>query len=81
MFAIPIAWLGLTLDDATMARLVAIVGPGNAKKLLMTGDSINSTEAHRIGLINSVMPLSQLRSAADGLAKRMISNVPFSVCQ
>ena len=79
MFAIPVAWLGLTLDDGTMSRLVSLVGPANAKKLLMTGDSINSVEAHRIGLVNSVMPLSQLRSTAEGLAKRMISNVPFSV--
>jgi enoyl-CoA hydratase/carnithine racemase len=79
MFAIPVAWLGLTLDDLTMARLVSLVGPANAKKLLLTGDSINSAEAHRIGLINSVMPLSHLRSTADGFAKRMISNVPFSV--
>lgn len=79
MFAIPVAWLGLTLDDGTMSRLVSLVGAANAKKLLMTGDSINSVEAHRIGLVNSVMPLSQLRSTAEGLAKRMISNVPFSV--
>jgi enoyl-CoA hydratase/carnithine racemase len=79
MFAIPVAWLGLTLDDMTMARLVSIVGPANAKKLLMTGDSINSAEAHRIGLVNTVMPLSGLRSAADAYAKRMTSNVPFSV--
>ncbi len=79
MFAIPVAWLGLTLDDLTMARLVSLVGPANAKKLLLTGDSINSAEAHRIGLINNVMPLSHLRSTADGFAIRMISNVPFSV--
>jgi len=79
MFAIPVAWLGLTLDDMTMMRLVTLVGQANAKKLLLTGDSINSAEAHRIGLINTVVPLSSLRSTADGLAKRITSNVPFSI--
>ncbi|MBS2003207.1 MAG: enoyl-CoA hydratase/isomerase family protein [Candidatus Obscuribacterales bacterium] len=79
MFAVPVAWLGLTLDDTTMMRLVTLVGPANAKKLLLTGDSINSAEAHRIGLINNVVPLSNLRSTADGLAKRITTNVPFSI--
>lgn len=79
MFAIPVAWLGLTLDDMTMMRLVSLIGQANAKKLLLTGDSINSAEAHRIGLINNVVPLSSLRSTADGLAERISSNVPFSL--
>lgn len=79
MFAIPVAWLGLTLDDTTMMRLVTLVGQANAKKMLLTGDSINSAEAHRIGLINNVVPLTNLRSTADTLAKRITNNVPFSV--
>jgi enoyl-CoA hydratase/carnithine racemase len=79
MFAIPIARLGLVLDDLTMSSIVDCIGPANTKRLIMTGESISSAEAQRLGLVNQVLPLSQLRTTTMEMANRIASNDPNSL--
>ena len=79
VIGIPVARLGLTLDDGTMSRLVSLVGPAHAKRLLFTGDSLDGVEAEKIGLVNFVVSHNRLRSATDELAERIIANVQFSI--
>jgi enoyl-CoA hydratase/carnithine racemase len=50
-FAIPPARLGISYPHRDIARLVALVGPGQAARLLLTGGRISADEAHRIGLV------------------------------
>ncbi|HEY9676440.1 MAG TPA: enoyl-CoA hydratase/isomerase family protein [Drouetiella sp.] len=78
-FAVPVARLGLALDDTTVARLVELVGPANAKKLLLLGDSINASEAYHMGLVNTVVPAANLKTTTDTYAKRICANVSSSV--
>jgi enoyl-CoA hydratase len=52
----PIARLGITLSDAFVKRLVALVGPGNMKDLVYTGRFIDAEEAMRLGLVERVVP-------------------------
>lgn len=42
-----------------------------ALELLLTGDSIDAAEAHRLGLVNRVVPPSDLAAAAEELAARL----------
>lgn len=49
-FGITPAKLGLVYPFHDIKLLVDLVGPGQAKRLLYTGDLIDAAEAHRIGL-------------------------------
>ncbi len=44
-----------------------------AMELLLTGDTIGATEAHRLGLINRVVPPDELASATDELIVKLTS--------
>ncbi len=57
-----------------------IVGVRAAKELVFTGeDRIPATEAHRIGLVNRVVPRDELDDATLALANEIAKNEPFVV--
>ena len=45
----------------------------------MTGEPVSAAEAHRIGLVNRVLPLDQLRAEALSLARQIASRGPLAV--
>jgi enoyl-CoA hydratase/carnithine racemase len=47
-----------------------IMGP-RCRELIYTGDTIDGAEAHRLGLVNRVMPRSKLRAETMKIARRM----------
>jgi enoyl-CoA hydratase len=57
-----------------------VVGVRAAKELVFTGeDRIPSAEAHRIGLVNRVVPRDRLDDATLALAEEIAKNEPFVV--
>jgi enoyl-CoA hydratase len=57
-----------------------VVGVRTAKEMLFTGeDRITAAEAHRIGLVNRVVPRDELESATMALADEIAKNEPFVV--
>ncbi len=60
-------------------RLPRLVGRGRALELLLTGDPIDAAEAHRIGLVNQVVPQSELLDAARILLRKILKNGPVGV--
>jgi enoyl-CoA hydratase/carnithine racemase len=54
-FAITPARIGIGYPQEDIARLVALVGPGWAARLLFTGDTIDAATAERIGLVEAVV--------------------------
>lgn len=70
--------LGLIPGYAGTQRLPRLVGRGRALELLLTGDPIGADEAHRIGLVNTVVPAAQLMEAARGLARRLAGKAPVA---
>jgi enoyl-CoA hydratase/carnithine racemase len=60
-------------------RLPEIVGFSNAMYLLLTGQFIDAGEAHRIGLVQEVVPSDRLLSRAYELAETICSNAPMAV--
>ena len=61
-------------------RLVQeLVGPGKAKELLFTAESIDGSEAERIGLVNKAVPLDELMDEALSMARKIAANDLFSL--
>lgn len=61
------------------APLPWLIPPRVAMQLLLTGDPISAGRAHEVGLVNEVVPQSELRATAQRLAERIASNAPLSV--
>jgi enoyl-CoA hydratase len=71
--------LGLIPGYAGTQRLARIVGRGRALELLLTGDQISAQEAHRLGLVNRVVPATELMAEAKKLAATLASKAPIAV--
>ncbi|MFC2035773.1 enoyl-CoA hydratase/isomerase family protein [Chloroflexota bacterium] len=63
--------VGLAAGDGCTVIWPLLVGPHKAMEYLMTGDLMDAQEAHRLGLVNKVVPLADLMPTAKGLAKRL----------
>jgi enoyl-CoA hydratase len=72
-FGQPEVNLGIIPGWAGTQRLPRLVGKGRALELLFTGDMIDAAEAHRIGLVNRVVPADQLLEEARKLAEKIAS--------
>lgn len=57
-------------------RLVRLVGPGNAARLVLTGDAMAADEAYRVGLIDQVAEPGDLMGCAIAVAQRMAQQDP-----
>ncbi len=75
----PEALRGIMPGSGGTQRLSRLVGPSAAMEMLMTGDSILAPEAKRIGLVNQVVPGSQLLEATEAMARRIIRGAPVSL--
>jgi enoyl-CoA hydratase len=71
--------LGIIPGYGGTQRLPRLVGKGIAMQLLLTGDMISAQEAHRIGLVNEVVPSGQLISRAEAIAQAIIKNAPLAI--
>ena len=71
--------LGIIPGYGGTQRLPRLVGKGIAAQLLLTGEMISAQEAHRIGLVNEVVPSGQLISRAEAIAQSIIKNAPLAV--
>lgn len=60
-------------------RLARFVGLGRAKEMIMTGEPISAAEAHRIGLVNSVVPAEQLMDEARRYAAIFAQRAPYAL--
>ena len=60
-------------------RLPRFIPFGIALEILMTGDLISAQEAFRVGLVNRVVPLSELMPTALAFANRINENGPLAV--
>ena len=68
-FFYPVMKLGYLPQPSDPGRLKALVGPARAKLILMAGAKLTADEALRFGLVDAVVPLSELMPAAHALAE------------
>lgn len=78
-FGQPEAKLGIGPGYGGTARLPRLVGKGRALELLLTGGMIDAAEAHRIGLVNRVVPGDRLLPEAEALARAILENGPLAI--
>jgi enoyl-CoA hydratase len=62
---------GIIPDLGACKRLARLVGIGYAQELILTGDTIDAAEAHRIGMVEHVYPKDQVLPEALKLARRL----------
>jgi enoyl-CoA hydratase len=71
--------LGIIPGGGGTQRLPRIVGLGAALRLILSGELIDATEAHRIGLVEEVLPPTDLLDRAFALAETMASKSPVAL--
>ena len=71
--------LGLIPGYAGTQRLPRLIGRGRALELMLTGTPISADEAHRIGLVNRVVPHAELLTEARALAERLARSAPIAL--
>lgn len=76
-FAITPAKFGISYPQEDVARLVALVGPGQASRLLLAADSLDSAEAARIGLVE--LATDDAEAAVEALAAALCANSAGSI--
>ena len=59
-----------------MATIVRNIGRKKTLELLMTGERIDAQEAHRIGVVNHVVPKDQLEAEVNKMAAKLASLSP-----
>lgn len=62
-------------------RLTRLIGLSKAKELIFTARRINAHEAKELGLIDYVVPRSELFIKANELAEEMVKNGPIALVQ
>jgi crotonobetainyl-CoA hydratase len=77
-FFLPEAALGI-LPDIGSVRLPRLLPPHLAREVLIAGRRLTAAEAAQFGLVNHVVPASDLLDAARSLAHRVIASAPLSV--
>jgi enoyl-CoA hydratase len=78
-FGQPEVALGLVPGGGGTQRLPRLIGKGRALQLILSGEMISAHEAHRIGLVNEVVPASDLIARAEAILKKIASNAPIAV--
>lgn len=78
-FGLPeVKWAIYPFGGAT-AKLVQQIGYVHAMKLLLTAEMIEADEAVRIGLINEIVPATELLERALAIARTIAANSPVAV--
>jgi enoyl-CoA hydratase len=53
-------------------RLPRLIGMGNARHLILSGENVDAQEAYRIGMVNKVVPRAGLEAELDSWAQRYL---------
>jgi 2-(1,2-epoxy-1,2-dihydrophenyl)acetyl-CoA isomerase len=71
--------VGLYPDYGGTFFLPQLVGPAKAAEMFYTGEMIDAAAALRLGIVNHVVPLEQLESAARTLAEKIAGGPQVSI--
>jgi enoyl-CoA hydratase len=71
--------LGIVPGYGGTQRLPRLVGRGRALEMLLSGDPIDAAEAYRIGLVNAVVPQTELSGRSRDWLRKALANGPRAV--
>jgi enoyl-CoA hydratase len=78
-FGQPEVKLGILPGYGGTQRLPRLVGKGRALQLLLSAETIDAAEAHRIGLVNRVVPNGEVVGAARTMLAQILANGALAV--
>jgi enoyl-CoA hydratase/carnithine racemase len=79
MWSLPNTGLGYFFSWACTPLLVSLVGPGNAKDLILTRRQLTAAEAVDMNLANMSAPRDALMTTVEGIIDRMRSGGPLAM--
>jgi len=80
-FGQPEVNLGLIAGYGGTQRLTQLVGKAKSMELHLTGDMIGAEEAHRLGLVNHVVPQGEEVSKAKEIIQKIGAKAPLAVAK
>lgn len=80
-FGQPEVNLGIIPGYGGTQRLIQYIGKGKAMELLLTGDMILADEAHKLGLVNHVVPAEELLNRSMALLKKITAKAPQALAE
>ena len=78
-FAVPAAKLGLGYGYANMRRILDLVGPQFVTEMFLTARQFDAADALRTGLVNHVVPDSEIESYVREMAETIAANAPLTI--
>jgi enoyl-CoA hydratase/carnithine racemase len=78
-FGQPEVKLGVIPGYGGTQRLPRLVGRGRALQLILSGAMIGAQEAYRIGLVNEIVPRSELITRAEAILAQITANAPLAI--
>lgn len=78
-FAIPAARLGLGYGQTGLATLTRVVGEPRAKEIFLTARRFDAREAASMGLVNRVVPKSELDAFVRKTVETIAENAPLTL--
>jgi enoyl-CoA hydratase/carnithine racemase len=79
IFGIPAARLGVGYPPGAMRLVTAAVGAPAAKDLFFTARRIGAQEAHRLGVVQRLVPDGELEAVTRALAEAIAENAPLTI--
>jgi len=76
---LPEVTLGLIPGYGGTQRLPKLIGKGRAAQMIFTAEMISAQRAYEIGLVNEVVPLSELLDKAKSIASKIASNSSVAI--
>jgi len=71
--------LGIIPGWAGTQRLTRLIGKGKAKELMFTGEMVSAEEAQNLGLVNLVVPRSELLQTSLEMARKIAGKSPTAI--
>ena len=71
IFSSPQVGLGITPGLGGGQRLIRLCGTGHAKRLILTGERIGARDAWHLGLVEWIVPASELWDLAKAMARKL----------
>lgn len=79
VFGLPEVARGLIPGGGGIARLSRGVPRAFAAEIVLVGDQISAQDAHRMGIVNRVVPSADVLATAEAIAERMARNGPIAM--
>ena len=76
---VPAARLGLAYPLEGVLALIGVVGPANARDILLSARLFDADEAFAMGLVNRVLEPAELEESTKNYALKMAANAPLTL--